>query len=141
MIITSDDNPCISEVKEFLGIEVLTFNNEISLSQVTYATVLLSTAGIISQSNGTLFSKATHYLTLVGSLIYLTFTLSDIAYVVHIVSQFMVAPCSTHYFVVLRIVRYVIIKSYADVDWGRDPFDRHSTTSYYIFLGYSLIFW
>ena len=47
------------------------------------------------------------YRQLVGSLIYLIVTRSDIAYVVHIVSQFMDALRTIHFTVVLRILRYI----------------------------------
>ncbi|TYK13951.1 putative mitochondrial protein [Cucumis melo var. makuwa] len=44
---------------------------------------------------------------LVGSLIYLTVTRLDIVYPVHIVSQFMAAPRTIHFTIVLRILRYI----------------------------------
>lgn len=44
---------------------------------------------------------------MVGNLVYLTGTQPDIAYTVHLVSQFLSAPRSTHYVAVLRILRYV----------------------------------
>ena len=49
---------------------------------------------------------ATLYRQLVDSLMYLTMTHLDIAYVVHIVSQFMATPRSIHLTAVLRILRY-----------------------------------
>jgi len=57
--------------------------------------------------HGESLPDATLYRQLVGSLIYLTVTRLDISYAVHLVSQFMSAPRSTHYAVVLRILRYV----------------------------------
>uniref|UniRef100_A0A2N9IBC1 Uncharacterized protein n=1 Tax=Fagus sylvatica TaxID=28930 RepID=A0A2N9IBC1_FAGSY len=51
--------------------------------------------------------KTYGYRQLVGSLVYLTVTQPDISYAVHIVSQFMAAPRSLHYAVVLRILRYL----------------------------------
>jgi len=57
--------------------------------------------------DGTPLEDATLYRQLVGSLVYLTVTRLDIAYDVHIVSQFMSAPRSTHFSAVLRIIRYV----------------------------------
>ena len=42
-----------------------------------------------------------------GSFIYLTVICPDLAYVVHLVSQFMSTPRSTHYAAVLRILRYI----------------------------------
>ena len=162
----------LGSLNYFFDVEVLTSDHEISLSQVKYDSDLISKVGIsdnktkstpldpnvrFSPTDGTLLPNATLYWTLVGSLIYLTVTRPDIAYAVHIVSQFMAAPRSTHYAAVLRILRYVKstmfhglhfsadssleLKAYADADWGRDPIDRRSTTGYCIFLGDSLISW
>jgi hypothetical protein len=49
----------------------------------------------------------TLYRHLVGSLVYLIITRPNISYVVHQVSQFMAAPCSTHFSTVLRILHYL----------------------------------
>ncbi|XP_028248127.1 uncharacterized protein LOC114425408 [Glycine soja] len=81
--------------------------------------------------------------------------LLDISSVVHLVSQFMKVLCTTHYVVVLRIIRYVkgtlfyslyysvasplTLQAYSGVDWTGDPINRRSTTSLWIFLGDSLI--
>jgi hypothetical protein len=94
---------------------------------------------------------------LVGSLIYLTVTRPDLAYAVHLVSQFMSAPCSTHYAAVLRILRYIKgtlfhslhfsaqsslkLRAYANADWAGDPTDHRFTTGYCFLLGSSLISW
>ena len=82
------------------------------LSQARYASDLLSKAGLtdsktvstllelnvkLNPTDGEPLSDATLYRQLVGSLIYLTVTRPDLAYVVHLVSQFMSAPRSTHY--------------------------------------------
>ncbi|GKU95198.1 hypothetical protein SLEP1_g8589 [Rubroshorea leprosula] len=102
-------------------------------------------------------SNPTRYRQLVGSLVYLTTTRPDMAYAVHIVSQFMAAPRSTHYATVLRIIHCVkgtlfhglhfsansspVLRAYSDADWASDPSDRRSTTGYCLFLGNSLISW
>ena len=52
-------------------------------------------------------SDATLYRQLVGSLVYLTVTRPDIAHAIHLVSQFLSAPHSTHYAAVLHILRYI----------------------------------
>ena len=57
--------------------------------------------------DGTPLPDRTLYLQLVGSLIYLTVTCPGIAYAVHLVSQFMSAPHSTHYAAVLWILGYI----------------------------------
>uniref|UniRef100_A0A2N9HPR0 CCHC-type domain-containing protein n=1 Tax=Fagus sylvatica TaxID=28930 RepID=A0A2N9HPR0_FAGSY len=81
--------------------------------------------------DGTPLSDATLYHQLVGSLVYLTVTRPDIAHAVHLVSQFLSAPHSTHYAAVIHILRYI----------KGDPTDRHSTTGFCFFLGDSLISW
>ena len=47
------------------------------------------------------------YRHLVGSLVYLTITRPDVAYAVHVLSQFVTAPTSVHYAHLLRVLRYL----------------------------------
>jgi hypothetical protein len=47
--------------------------------------------------HGTPLEDSSQYRHIVGSLVYLTVTRSDIAYAVHILSQFMSAPTSVHF--------------------------------------------
>uniref|UniRef100_A0A2N9FMK4 Reverse transcriptase Ty1/copia-type domain-containing protein n=1 Tax=Fagus sylvatica TaxID=28930 RepID=A0A2N9FMK4_FAGSY len=106
----------------FLGLEVTSSSDGYYLSQAKYASDLLSKAGLtdsktvstplelnvkLNTTDGEPLSDATLYRQLVGSLIYLTVTRPDLAYAVHLVSQFMSAPRSTHYAAVLRILRYI----------------------------------
>ena len=156
----------------FLGLEVTSSSDGYYLSQAKYASDLLSKADLtdsktvsiplelnvkLNITDGELLSDATLYRQLVGSLIYLTVTRSDLAYAVYLVSQFMSAPRSTHYAAVLRILRYIKgtlfhglhfsvqssleLRTYADADWAGDPTDRRSTTGYCFLLGSSLISW
>ncbi|XP_048229101.1 secreted RxLR effector protein 161-like [Ricinus communis] len=108
-------------------------------------------------SDGSLLSDPSLYRTVVGSLVYLTITCPDIAYDVHIVSQFVTSPTTVHWAAVLRILRYLRstqfqtllfssvssleLCAYSDADWAGDPTDRKSTTRFYIFVGDSLISW
>lgn len=94
---------------------------------------------------------------IVGSLVYLTITRSDIAYAVHIVSQFVCAPTSVHWAAVMRILSYLRgtlyqsvlflstsdleLRAFSDADWASGQTDRKSTTGYCIFIGDSLISW
>ncbi|GFY82953.1 hypothetical protein Acr_02g0011930 [Actinidia rufa] len=167
MIITGDDVHGISELQDFLhrhfemkdlgplsyflGLEVSSASTRYSLTQTKYASDLLTRVGLSD------CKTASTPLELVGSLIYLTVTHPDIAHAVHLVSQFMSAPCSTHYATVLRILRYVKgtlfhglhfssqsslqLYAYSDADWAGDPTDRRSTTGFCFFLGDSLISW
>ncbi|XP_057503724.1 uncharacterized mitochondrial protein AtMg00810-like [Actinidia eriantha] len=162
----------LGNLSYFLGIEVSSTSDGHYLSQTKYASDLLSRAGLTDNktvdtplennvrfhtTDGEPLSDPTLYRQLVGSLIYLTVTRPDISHAVHIVSQFMSAPRSTHYAAVLRILRYVkgtifhglhysshsslTLRAYSDADWAGDPTDRRSTTGYCFFLGDSLISW
>ncbi|XP_050941515.1 uncharacterized mitochondrial protein AtMg00810-like [Cucumis melo] len=106
----------------FLGLEVYRRSNGYLLSQAKYASDLLvrsriTNSNIASTSldlnvhltpyDGVPLEDVSLYRQLVGSLIYLTVTRPDIAYVVHIVRQFMTAPRTIHFTVVLRILRYI----------------------------------
>jgi len=110
-----------------------------------------------SSSDGLSLIDPTLYRTIIRSLIYLTITHPDIAYVVHVVSQFVVSPTTVHWAVILRILRYLWgiiflslllsstsfleLRADFDVDHGSDPTDRKSVTGFCIFLGNSLISW
>ncbi|GKV42316.1 hypothetical protein SLEP1_g49726 [Rubroshorea leprosula] len=186
MIITGDDVAGVEELKQSLsqkfemkdlgvlsyclGLEVTSSDDGYLLSQVKYASDLVSKAKLndgksvstplepnvkLTPMDGSPLSNPTRYRQLVGSLVYLTTTRPDIAYAFHIVSQFMAAPRSTHYAVVLRIIHYVkgilfhglhfsansspVLCAYCDADWAGDPSNHRSTTGYCLFLGNSLI--
>ena len=112
----------LGPLRYFLGIEVNSSSSGYSLSQVKYASDLISRAGLIDNkavdtplelnvklrsTDGELVSNPTLYRQLVGGLIYLTITRPDISYVIHVVSQFMTSPRTVHFAAVLRILRYV----------------------------------
>ncbi|KAG9458911.1 hypothetical protein H6P81_003419 [Aristolochia fimbriata] len=106
----------------FLGLEVLPLSGGYGISQVKYASDLVSHAGLSDNKtsdmplelnvkfwpfDGELLADPTLYRQLVGGLLYLSITRPDISYAVHVVSQFMAALQSVHYVAVLRILRYV----------------------------------
>jgi hypothetical protein len=162
----------LGHLSYFLGLEVSSDSTGYYLSQAKYASDLLSRAGLtdtkivstplemnarLTPLDGTPLNDATLYRQLVGSLVYLTVTRPDIAHAVHLVSQFLSAPHSTHYVAVLHILRYIKgtmfhglhfsahstldLCAYSDADWAGDPTDRRSTTGFCFFLGDSLISW
>ncbi|XP_026452224.1 uncharacterized protein LOC113352640 [Papaver somniferum] len=162
----------LGHLRYFLGIEVDRSSKGYFVSQVKYSTDIIHCAGFTDNktvdtplevnvkynpTDGKILSNPTLYRQLVGSLNYLTITRPDISHVVHVVSQFVSAPRSTHYAVVLRILRYLKgtlhqglhfsstsdlkLKAYSDSDWAGDVTDRLSTTGYCMFLGNALISW
>ncbi|XP_026415821.1 uncharacterized protein LOC113311189 [Papaver somniferum] len=162
----------LGSLSYFIGIEVGMSPNGYFVSQVKYASEIIQRAGLsdnkvtdtplefnvkYSPTNGNILSSPTLYLQLVGSLNYLTITRPDISHAVHIVSQFMYTPRSTHYAAVLIILRYIkgslhqgmcflsksdlTLQAYSDSDWVGDITDKKSITGYCVFLGDSLISW
>ncbi|GKV26996.1 hypothetical protein SLEP1_g36206 [Rubroshorea leprosula] len=156
----------------FLRLEVTSFDDGYFLSQTKYASNLISKARLtdnktastplepnvrLTSMDSSPLADLTRYRQLVESLIYLTTTRPDIAFVVHVVSQFMAMPRSTHYVAVLCIIRYIKgtmfhglhfsshssleLHAYSDVDWVGDSNDHKSTTESCLFLGDSLILW
>ena len=139
----------------FLGLEVSFSTDGYYLTHTKYTSDMISRASItdskivdtpieyncrLNSHDGESLSYATLYRQLVGSLIYLTITRPNISYAVHVVSQFMASPGSTHYDVVLGILRYMkgiifdglhfsshsslTLQAYLDADWAGDPIDR-----------------
>ncbi|KAK4351562.1 hypothetical protein RND71_030875 [Anisodus tanguticus] len=103
------------------------------------------------------YKDLTHYCSLAGSLQYLTFTRSDITYVVQQVCLFMHDPRVEHMNALKRIIRYIqgtldyglhlyplsasTLASYTDANWGGCPDTRRFTSGYCMFLGDSLVSW
>ncbi|KAL0555857.1 hypothetical protein IC582_004358 [Cucumis melo] len=162
----------LGNLNYFLGLEISSSPGGYYLSQEKYASDLLNRSSItdfatistpldpnvrLTPFDGVPLDDPTLYRQLVGNLIYLTVTCPDIAYAVHIVSQFMAAPCTIHFTVVLRIILYIrgtlghglqfssqfsmVLSGFSDADWAGDPTDRRSTTGYCFYQGDALIFW
>ena len=106
----------------FLGLEITHSTNGLYITQVKYASELLSQAGLtdnktvdtpvevnahLTLSGGKPLSNPSLYRRLVGSLVYLTVTHPNISYVVHQVSQYSSTLRLTHYVAVLHILRYL----------------------------------
>ena len=112
----------LGRLKYFLGIEVLSSNRGIFITQRRYVLDLLAETGMVDckpvetpiivnhglkMTDGGKLADREQYQRLVGKLIYLAHTRPDIAYAVGVVSQFMQNPQVEHLSAVLRIVRYL----------------------------------
>jgi hypothetical protein len=111
----------------------------------------------LTSTDGEPFEDLTCYCHIRGSLVYLSVTRPVISYSVHILSQFVSAPTQMHYshlFCLLRYLRGTIsrhlffprssflqLQAYCDAIWASDPSDRHSLSTYCVFLGGSFIAW
>ena len=97
----------LGHLSYFLSLEITHFIDSLYITQAKYASDLLSRAGLtdsktvntlielnvhLTPSGGKPLSNPSLYRKLVGSLVYLTVTRPDIAYVVHQVSQYLSAP-------------------------------------------------
>ncbi|RVW82773.1 Retrovirus-related Pol polyprotein from transposon RE1 [Vitis vinifera] len=97
------------------------------------------------------------YQRLVGRLIYLAHTRSDIAYSVSMISQFMHDPREPHLQAAYKVLHYLkgnlgkgilfkknntlALEAYTDTDYASSLVDRRSTTGYCTFLGGNLVTW
>lgn len=162
----------LGELRYFLGIEVIRTTNGIWLSQRQYALDMLSKYGMadcktismpfdvnvkLSAHAGDALENVTMYRKIVGSLIYLTITRSDLSYIVGLESQFMQAPKRPHLDAVRRTLRYVRatldyalfyvasvrveLYGYTDADWAGSITDRRSTSGFMFSLGSADITW
>ncbi|KAI5324238.1 hypothetical protein L3X38_033311 [Prunus dulcis] len=137
----------LGSLKYFLGAEVTRSKHGLFLSQRKYVMDLLAKTGMLdckptdtpiveNHKLGVYVdqvpTKKERYQRLVGRLIYLSLTRSDIAYVVSVASQFMHSPSEDHMAAVMCILSY--LKSAP----GRD---RRSTLGYFTCVGGNLVTW
>jgi hypothetical protein len=97
------------------------------------------------------------YMSMIGFLLYLTATRSDIQFVVGLCARFQASPHSSHRTAVQRIFRYLKhtpefgiwysassslnLAGFSDADFAGCGIDRKSTSRTCHFLEYSLIYW
>lgn len=111
-------------LKYFLGLEVATCQGPQGtfMSQQKYVLYIISECGLLGAKpgnfpmeqhhqlamvKGPLVDAVERYRCLIGRLIYLATTIPDLAYYVHILSQFMQTPEVVHWEAAFRVVRYL----------------------------------
>ena len=82
----------------------------------------VDTKAKLSLHDGDLHSNPTMYRNLVGALQYLTITRRDIYYAIQHVCLFMHAPCTTHYQLVKRVLRYLKGTSHYGLQFYKSPY-------------------
>ncbi|XP_048234353.1 uncharacterized mitochondrial protein AtMg00810-like [Ricinus communis] len=156
----------------FLRIEIFRSSTRYFLSQRKYTKDLISLASLTddkvvdtplelnvkySRIDGEPLFDPALYRSIVGSLVYLTVTRPDIAYVVHIISQFMSDPHILHFTAVYHIIRYLrsistmglyypsssssVLHVFSNADYAGCLDTRRSTIENCIFIGQSLLSW
>ena len=97
----------------------------------------------------------TLYRTIVGILVYLTISHPNIAYVIHLISQFIISSIIVHWVVVLCILKCLWgtlfqcllllstfsleLCTYSNVDWVSDLENHNSSIGFCLFFGDALI--
>nr|GFA50799.1 uncharacterized mitochondrial protein AtMg00810-like [Tanacetum cinerariifolium] len=162
----------MGELNFFLGLQVLQKEDGIFLSQDKYVGDILKKFRYSDvRSSNTPMDKENpwgkdkirkdvdlhHYRSMIGSLMYLTASRSDIMFTVYACARHQVTPKECHLHAVKRIFKYLKghpklglwypkespfdLVAYSDSDYGGATQDRKSTTRGCQFLGRRLISW
>ncbi|XP_037491099.1 uncharacterized mitochondrial protein AtMg00240-like [Jatropha curcas] len=150
----------------FLGMEITQSQNEVFICQKKYAKEILKKFQMeeckavgtpmnqkekLSKGDGTENVDEGYYRSLVGCLMYLTTTRSDILFAVNLLSRFMHCASELHLIAAKRVLRYIkstisygvkFGKSYdfklcgfSDSDWAGSVDDMKSTSGYCFSFG------
>jgi hypothetical protein len=156
----------------FLGMEVKQSDDGIFICQQKYAKEILKKFHMesckststpmnlkekFSKNDGTNKADEGQYRSLIGCLMYLTATRSDIAFAVSLLSRFMHCASELHLQAAKRIVRYVkgtisygikysylqnfMLHGYSDSDWAGSVDDMKSTSGYCFSFGSGMFSW
>jgi hypothetical protein len=149
------------ELTFFLGIQVKQMKQGTFMHQAKYtkdlmkkfnmtelkpvSTPMSSAASLSPDEDGKAMDQR-EYMSLIGSLLYLTATWPDIQFAVGLYARFQTSPRSSHQTAVQRVFRYSTSSSldlvgFSDADFMGCGIDRKSTSGTCHFLRSSLICW
>ncbi|KAA0066313.1 putative Cysteine-rich RLK (RECEPTOR-like protein kinase) 8 [Cucumis melo var. makuwa] len=160
IIITGANALHIQELKRALNQKDYTLQliEDTGLLGAKPTSVLMDPATKLNASDkDILHMTATPYRRLIGQLLYLTISQSNITFAVHKLSQFMAKPTINHMNATNHLIKYLkgsprkgimlpkvqdfSINAFVDADWGSCPDTRYSVTGFCVFLGNSLVSW
>ena len=162
----------LGKIRYFLGLEVLQKSTGVFINQKKYASKVLQRfemdrsnsvhnpivpgCKLVKDEGGVKVDK-THFKQMVGSLIYLTATRSDMMFVVSLISRYMENPTEFHLQVAKRVLRYLKgtldfgifykkggnneLVAFTNSDYAGDLRDRKSTSGYVFLLSSGTISW
>lgn len=163
----------LDPLKYFLGLEIARSGNGIYVSQRKYILGMLDETELLAckpssipmepsiklchDSEEPVLDDPKLYRCLVGKLMYLTITRTDITFAMNRLCQFSCSPKNTHLQAAYKVLHYLkgtiglglfysatsdlILKGFADAYWSSCPDTRRSTYGNCMFLGPSLISW
>jgi hypothetical protein len=162
----------MEELKYFLGFQITQLQDGTFISQTKYIQDILKkfgmkdgkpiktpmgTNGHLELNTGGKYVDQKVYRSMIGSLLYLCASRSDIMLSICMCARFQADPKEVHLRVVKRIMRYLVYTSkfglwypkgstfdlvgYSDADWAGCKIDRKSTSRTCQFLGRFLVSW
>lgn len=162
----------LGELTFFLGLQVIQLQQGIFMSQTKYAKEMIrrfnmadckpvstpmETGCKLTKSDDSLEVNQSEYRSMIGSLLYLTASRSDLMFAVCLVSSFQSAPKQSHLNAVKQIFRYIqgrqdyglwyprnndfTLVGFTNSDWASCLDDRKSTNGAAFFLSDCLVAW
>ena len=162
----------VGELTYLLGLQVKQTNKGVYINQAKYTKNIVKRFGLENAAYART-PKATNtklgidpsgqpvditlYRSMIGCLLYLTASHSNISFSVDVCARFQANPKMTHFIAVKKIIKYVSgtcdfvlfyskesnvsLVRYSDVDWASNVDDRKSTTGGYYYVGTNLVAW
>ena len=162
----------VEEFTYFLGFQVKQLKDGIFLSQSKYTRELVKKFGLesikhfrtpmptnlkLSMDESRKMVEETLCRSMIGSLLYLTTTRSNIAFSVGVCARYQACPKESHLIALKCIIRYIAgtlelgiwyvfdthfdVACYTDADWARNMDDRKNTSGGCFYIGNCLVAW